>query len=202
MSFFNKHFYVGMLAGAIALVVVGTLGMVALAAVIAHSMGGGTGPGSMPAVGGLLVPPFPSESDPIMGWPLKDLDGNEIDLAEVSEKVVFVNMWATWCAPCIMEMPSIEKLAGELANEDIAFLIVSREPVDTVAPFVEDKDWKVPVYVTKRVPPVFQTGGIPSTFILDGERRVLFAHVGSATWDAPASFTYFDRLLRQPPEGP
>ena len=195
MSFFNKSFYVGMLAGAATLVVVGIAGLVLLLGVLIQNLAFGVFPGSIAAVGGLLPPPFP-DSDTPMAWQLRDLDGNETDLADIPEKVVFVNRWATWCGPCIMEMPSIESLVRELGGEDIAFLIVSDEPVETVMPFVEDKGWRVPIYTAERVPPVFQSTGIPSTFVLDETRRVVFAHVGSARWDAPASIEYFEGLLR------
>ena len=196
MSFFNRHFWVGMLAGAFLLVALGVVGIVLLVVSVQRLMDG-SGPGSIAVVEGgvLMAPPFP-ESDAVMGWRLQDLEGNETDLADLTEKVLFVNRWATWCGPCLMEMPSIENLAGELADEDIAFLIVSNEPAETVAPFVEDKGWTMPIYLAKQVPPVFQSRGIPSTFVLDEERRVVFAHVGSALWDAPSSFDYFDGLLR------
>ena len=193
MSFFNRNFYVGMLAGATALVVVGIAGLV-LIAVLIQNLAISASPGSI-APGDLRPPPFP-DSDTPMAWQLRDLDGNETDLADIPEKVVFVNRWATWCGPCIVEMPSIESLVWELVEEDIAFLIVSDEPVETVVPFVENKGWRVPIYTAERVPPVFQSTGIPSTFVLDETRRVVFAHVGSARWDAPSSIEYFEDLLR------
>ena len=195
MSFFNKNFYVGMLAGAAALVVAGIAGLV-LIAVLIQNLAIGASPGSIAAAGGLRPPPFPAGTDTAMAWRVRDLDGNETDLADIPEKVVFVNRWATWCGPCVVEMPSIENLVRELGGEDIAFLIVSDEPVETVVPFVADKGWRVPIYTAKRVPPVFQSTGIPSTFVLDETRRVVFAHVGSALWDAPSSIEYFEGLLR------
>lgn len=197
MNFFNRYFFVGMLAGAFMLVAIGMIGTVLVGIFVMRS-GGGSGPGSVAVVDGglLMAPPFPVESDSVMGWRLQDLEGNETDLADLAEKVLFVNRWATWCGPCAMEMPSIESLAAELAGEDIAFLIVTNEPAGTVAPFVEEKGWTVPIYLAKRVPPVFQSRGIPSTFVLDDARRVVFAHVGSALWDAPSSLEYFDDLLR------
>lgn len=194
MSFFNKNFYVGMLAGAAALVVVGIAGLLLIAVAIQNVVIGAS-PGAI-AAGGLRPPPFPTSAETAMTWRLRDLDGNETDLADIPEKVVFVNRWATWCGPCVQEMPSIENLVGELVEEDVAFLIVSNEPVETVAPFVEDKGWRVPIYTAKRVPPVFQSTGIPTTFVLDETRRVVFAHVGSALWDAPSSIDYFEGLLR------
>ena len=195
MSFFNKNFYVGMLAGAMALAAVGIVVLVLVAVQIQKS--NRIGPGITPVAGGSFrPPPFPTGPDTAMTWRLRDLDGNETDLADLAEKVVFVNRWATWCGPCVVEMPSIENLVRELVEEDIAFLIVSNEPVGKVAPFVEDKGWRVPIYTAERVPPVFQSSGIPSTFVLDETRRVVFAHVGGALWDAPTSIEYFEGLLR------
>ncbi|MDE0659597.1 MAG: TlpA family protein disulfide reductase [Gammaproteobacteria bacterium] len=193
MSFFNRQFFVGMLAGAFLLVAIGIVGIVLLGIAIQRAA---DGPGSIPVIGGLNPPPVPTDSDSEMGWRMRDLNGNAVDLAELSHSVVFVNRWATWCAPCLKEMPSIEKLAAGLADEDIAFVIVSNEPAETVAPFVADKGWNLPIYLARQVPPVFQSRGIPATFVLDDTRRIVFAHVGSALWDAPASLEYFDRLLR------
>ena len=194
MSFFNRNFYVGMLAGAV-LAIFGTVVLVLVAVWIQNQTMGSAVSLSI-AAGGPQPPPFPTGADTAMTWRLRDLDGNETNLADIPEKVVFVNCWATGCAPCIEEMPSIESLVWELIEEDIAFLIVSNEPVETVAPFVEDKGWRVPIYTAERIPPVFQSSGIPSTFVLDETRRVVFAHVGSALWDAPSSIEYFEGLLR------
>lgn len=193
MSFFNKHFFVGMVAGAVALAGLGMIGMFTLLAIIGAS--GGTGPGSIPIASGLRVPDFPSGNQPVIEWQLTDLDGNQTDLAAMQQKVVFVNMWATWCVPCLTEMPTIERLASEFADQDMAFLIVSREPHETVAPFIDDSGWDLPIYTTKQVPPIFQTRGIPATFVLDEKRRVVFSHVGSALWDAEAAIEYFDSLF-------
>ena len=77
----------------------------------------------------------------------------------------------------------------------MAFLIVSTEPVDTVAPFVEDSGWNLPIYTAKRVPPLFQTRAIPATFVLDETRRVVYAHVGSALWDTQSAVEFFDSLF-------
>jgi len=190
MSFFNRNFFVGMVAGAIALGTMGVIGLVVVFTIISASMGG-----SGLAVAGMAAPAFPASDDPIMPWPVTDLDGNELDLADVPERIVFVNMWATWCGPCVVEMPSIENLATAFEDEDMAFLIVSSEPHATVAPFVEEQGWDLPVYTTKQVPPVFQTHAIPTTFVLDDGRRIVLSHVGSASWDDDSSFAFFDELL-------
>ena len=195
MSFLNKHFFVGMLAGAVALVAIGVVAIIALLIVVPKTISAGSGPGSIPAASLLPQLEFPNGDEPMMKWQLTDLDGNDIDLAALKEKVVFVNTWATWCTPCVVEMPTIESLADEFADRDMAFLIVSTEPVDTVAPFVEERGWDLPIYTAKRVPPLFQTRAIPATFVLDETRRVVYAHVGSALWDTQSAIEYFNSLF-------
>lgn len=197
MSFFDRRFFVGMLAGVVALIAVGVLAILAVSIMVSKAVGvgGGSGPGSIPMASFLPEPKFPDGNEPMIEWRLTDLEGNEIDLATLQEKVVFVNRWATWCTPCVVEMPTIESLASAFADRDIAFLIVSTEPVDTVAPFVEDRGWELPIYTAKRVPPVFQTRAIPATFVLDETRRIVYAHVGSALWDTETAIDYFDGLF-------
>ena len=195
MRFLNKHFFVGMLAGAVALVAIGVVAIIALLIVVPKTISVGSGPGSIPTASLLPQLEFPNGDEPMMKWQLTDLDGNNTDLAALKEKVVFVNTWATWCTPCVVEMPTIESLADGFADRDMAFVIVSTEPVDTVAPFVEDRGWDLPIYTAKRVPPLFQTRAIPATFVLDETRRVVYAHVGSALWDTQSAIEYFDSLF-------
>ena len=82
---------------------------------------------------GLPVPRFP-ERPPvgILNQRLQRLDGSEVSLSEFQHKILFVNYWATWCAPCVEEMPSIESLAERFLDADVAFLLISEEPADTV----------------------------------------------------------------------
>ena len=92
-------------------------------------------------------------------------------------------------------MPAIEELVDHYAGQDVAFVIVSDESLEKVQDFVEDKGWELPVYVTEKRPPMFQTAAIPSTFILDHDRRIVYTHVGSAAWDDEAATDFIDRLL-------
>ena len=66
---------------------------------------------------------------------LTELDGEPIDLHQYEGKTIFINFWATWCGPCIQEMPSIQKAKSSLNDEDIVFLFASNEEVEAIEAF-------------------------------------------------------------------
>jgi len=134
-------------------------------------------------------------------WPLRTLDGKEVRLSEFKGKVLFVNLWATWCGSCIAEMPSLQRLYDSLKDEPIAFLMITNESAKTVRRFVNSEGFTAPVYLTGgRIPSVFQTGFIPATFILDGEGRIRFRHIGMARWDDESNVQFLRGLMdSQPP---
>jgi thiol-disulfide isomerase/thioredoxin len=139
-----------------------------------------------------LGPPrFPDPAKPrVLGqadaeWRVRGLDGATYRFSDFNDRVVFVNVWATWCAPCIEEMPTIGRLYEALGEERVAFLIVSEEDQETVRQFVERRKYPFPVYVKdSRLPRVFDSAGIPATFIVDRSGRVVFRHFGAADWSS------------------
>ena len=189
MRFLNRFFFVGMLAGAALAVGVPLLGVGVFAMIM------GSGSGNAQSEVGLQPLSFPSEVAPALSWQVRGMDGRTADVAQLGHDVLFVNNWATWCGPCLREMPAIEELVGHYEGEDVAFVIVSDESLSKVRNFVEDKGWKLPVYVTKERPPMFQTKAIPSTFILDEDRRIVYTHIGSAAWDDDSATDFIDKLL-------
>ena len=197
MSFFNRHFFVGLAAG------VGlTVALIAAAGVlmmlqVKHRMGDLDDLGDR--AGGLAPPPLPVErSLADFEWKLQGLEGEETSLAAFEGKVLFVNLWATWCGPCVVEMPSIQRLYEQFQQEDVKFLLVSDEPPDVVEPFVQEKGWELPMYVSSDEKPyVFESRGIPATFILDREGRIVFRHVGSARWDDESAIRFLNGLLEK-----
>ena len=117
---------------------------------------------------------------------LKDLKGNEISLASLRGKVVFLNVWATWCAPCRAEMPSIESLYnGFKADKDFVVLAVSQDTDGAiVAPFVEQNHFQFTVLLDPRneVGERYDVNGIPETFIIGRDGRIVAHHVGPYDW--------------------
>ena len=195
MKFLNRFFFVGMLAGAMLLVGVPMLGFAVFSAVT------GTLDKPTQAAAGLRPLAFPGEIGPALSWEVRAMDGRTANVRDLGHSVLFVNNWATWCGPCVREMPAIERLAQHYDGADVAFVIVSDEALDKVRDFVAEKGWELPVYVTKNRPAVFQTKAIPSTFILDDDRRVVYAHIGSAAWGDQPAIDFIDKLLVSEPRG-
>lgn len=123
-------------------------------------------------------------------WSLQDLDGKPVSFADFRGKTLFVNIWATWCPPCIGEMPSIAGLAATPGlRDDVTFLcIATDESVDDVKRFVEarGRDWTMTVLHAQALPAVFLTEGIPATFFVAPDGRLAYEHVGAADWNSPA----------------
>jgi peroxiredoxin len=117
---------------------------------------------------------------------LKDLKGNEISLASLRGKVVFLNIWATWCAPCREEMPSIQSLYKSFkGNTDFVVLAVSQDTDgSSVQPFVEHNRLQFTVLLDPRnkIGELYDVNGIPETFIIGRDGRIVAHHVGPYDW--------------------
>jgi cytochrome c biogenesis protein CcmG, thiol:disulfide interchange protein DsbE len=117
---------------------------------------------------------------------LKDLRGKEISLAALRGKVVFLNVWATWCAPCREEMPSIESLYRDFkANKNFVVLAVSQDTDGgLVAPFVKQNHLQFTVLLdpANEVGERYDVNGIPETFIIGRDGRIVAHHVGPYDW--------------------
>ena len=134
-----------------------------------------------------------------LDWPLVSLaDGKEVNLSSLKGKVLFINLWATWCGPCVQEMPSIERLYQDFANrDDVAFLLISldRSP-DLAKQFAASKGLKAPVYYPKANPPAsFQADGIPVTIIVRKNGTQEERHEGFKDWSA--SGRLLDELAKE-----
>jgi thiol-disulfide isomerase/thioredoxin len=120
---------------------------------------------------------------------LTEPGGATVDLADFKGKLVLVNFWATWCEPCLREMPSIERLQSRLGDR-IAVLAVSedRGGSKAVDPFVEKLGLKsVKIYVDPKsaVGRAFEVKGLPTSVLIDGDGKVVGRVEGAAEWDSP-----------------
>jgi thiol-disulfide isomerase/thioredoxin len=117
---------------------------------------------------------------------LRDSDGKLHRLSEFKDRVLFINLWATWCPPCIAEMPSLEKLYQKTQNE-VAFIMISRDRDFEVAKaFVERKGYSFPIYYAMGVlPEELSSSAIPTTFVIAPNGRLAYTHKGMANYDNP-----------------
>ena len=133
----------------------------------------------MPAVDRLTVH---GQAD--YAWKLSTLDGEAVALESYRGKTVLLNHWATWCGPCVAELPSLVALHESIDRDDIAIVLVSMEDAGTVRSFLDQKGFSLPTYVAADLPTVFESRGIPATFIFNSEGTVVFSHIGAANWDS------------------
>ncbi len=128
-------------------------------------------------------------------WQLTALDGRAVSFSEFQDKVVFLNVWATWCGPCRAEMPAIQRLHDAVSADGIALVLVSDEDADTVQQFVEKGGYTFPVFLSRTLPGVFESDVIPATYVLNRQGRVVLSHTGAAAWDSAACQSFL-RALR------
>jgi|SRR5699024_474020 len=117
--------------------------------------------------------------------PLESSRGEQLHLEKYKGKVLFVNVWASWCPPCVAEMPTIETLYENTSdNENIKFLLISLdEEKGNAVEFMEDKDFPMPYYFpVSGMPEVFRSPYIPSTYVISKEGQVIFKREGIADY--------------------
>lgn len=118
------------------------------------------------------------------------LDGGETDFDAFEGEVLLVNFWATWCGPCIEEMPALDALAADLADRPFRVLAISidRGGAAQVAPFLTEHgidDLDVYLDPLGTVPRAFEAVGLPTTVLIDAEGRWVGSYQGAAPWDGP-----------------
>ncbi len=122
---------------------------------------------------------------------LSSLDGRQIRLADLRGKVVMVHFWATWCPPCVEEIPNLAKLPGELGSGDFEMLLVSVDDggAGAVAPFMQKKGINLPVLLDpdRSTAALYGTFKFPETYILDRQGTVRFKVIGPGNWTDPAA---------------
>jgi len=130
---------------------------------------------------------------------LKTLDGRSVTLKEFKGKILFLNFWATWCGPCLIEMPSIASLHERFAKQGLEIVAISDEDLQTVRAHVRRKGYPFTVLVDPEDTLAARLGiqGIPATFILDQEGRLIHQQVGASNWDAAEVRQKIEALLTQ-----
>lgn len=140
-----------------------------------------------------------SQPYPAPAIPLADTSGQSVELSNLRGKLVLVNLWATWCEPCLREMPSLERLQS-LLGERIAVLAVSedRGGDKIVAPFIAKLGLKsVKIYIDPKseVGHALGVRGLPTSFVIDREGKVRGRVEGAAEWDSPKILGVLEPLL-------
>lgn len=140
--------------------------------------------------------------DRVPDYSAPNLAGQEVSFADYLGKVVLINVWATWCGPCRVEMPPIQGSYNRFKDRGFAVLAIS---IDTgpgyrakVDEFVRELglDFTVLLDPEGRISRVLRTVGVPETFVIDRQGRIVKRLIGATDWDSPANQALIDELLR------
>ncbi len=130
----------------------------------------------------------------------KDSKNNVVSLANLEGKVIFLNFWATWCPPCLAEMPSINTLYKQFgSDEDVVFLLVDADgDFKKAQAYMDRKKYKMPVYTfASDLPKQLYSGSLPTTIVLDKKGRISYNGVGAANYVSPKFITFIQALKAQ-----
>ena len=161
--------------------------------------------GAVPAAGmdnpaGALDLIKPNRQQQAKDFSVPALEGGMLRLADLRGKVVFLNLWATWCPPCKEEMPAMERLWQRYKGQGLVVIALSVDAsgAKVVKPFIEQAKYTYRVGLDPKmeIAQLYGAHSIPSTFIIDRSGMLRAIALGPRDWDGRASFAYFDALLK------
>jgi thiol-disulfide isomerase/thioredoxin len=128
-------------------------------------------------------------------------DGAQKQLADFKGKLVLVNLWATWCGPCVEEMPSLERLQAKLGDK-LTILAISedRQGDAVVAPFLEKHDIRhLAIYLDPKsaATPAFGAQGLPTSYLVARDGTIVGKEEGGAAWDSAAMIAKLTPYMEQ-----
>jgi peroxiredoxin len=130
---------------------------------------------------------------------IKDQSGKEIKLSDFRGQLVFLNFWATWCVPCIDEMPDMEVVNREFKDRKFKMIAVSVDTDwDVVSDFYKEHHLTLPTYLDpgRKVYTAYHATGVPETFIMDRNGYVVKYIIGPRKWADPQEMTQLETLIR------
>jgi thiol-disulfide isomerase/thioredoxin len=132
-------------------------------------------------------------------WDLESEDGKKFNFKETQGEVVFINFWATWCPPCIAEMPSLQKLYTSYGNR-VVFLFITNDDFKVVRRFKDKNNYNFKVYRPMGdIPDELMGRTIPRTFIINKMGEIIVDERGVINWNSEAIRKQLDKLLSLKP---
>ena len=135
--------------------------------------------------------------------PFANAEGKPVTPERYRGKVLLVNFWATWCGPCVHEMPTLDRLQGALGGPKFAVLTVSldRKGMAAVGPFWEEQGYKhLPILLDSRWKTARRLGvdSLPASFLFDHAGRIVGYLIGPAEWDSPQAKAFLRFYIARP----
>lgn len=140
------------------------------------------------------------EREPIdLSGTFKTLEGEDVPLidADLQSQAVFLNFWATWCLPCLEEMPAMAALYEEFSDQGLGMVAISNEDPEVVRQFLEEHPYPFTILLDPEdaLAQRLEIMALPTTFIVDRQGRIALQQIGSYQWDSPAMIEQFRPFL-------
>jgi len=130
-------------------------------------------------------------------WQLKEVNGLGVNLNESENRVILINLWATWCPPCIAEMPSLQDLYDDY-GEKVDFYFITSEKREVINTFMERHSYSLPVYQPLEDAPVhLNSRALPTTYVINKSGEIVINKTGVANWNSPRTREILDTLLAE-----
>ena len=181
--------------------------LLALAAALSAALAGAPQAASAepgPPLEGVFADNFNLAEEPLPApqEPFRRGDGSAVSLADFTGRVVLLNFWATWCGPCVREMPSLDRLQAALGPEGLEVVAVSEDRKQALAEafLVEHRLDHLALYMDQRgkVAQAFGLRGLPTTYLIDRQGRLVGGLQGPAEWDDEEAKALIRWYLKQP----
>ncbi len=140
------------------------------------------------------------EREPIdLSGTFKTVDGEDVSLidSDLESEVLFLNFWATWCLPCLEEMPAMTTLYQKFSDQGLAMVAISNEDPEVVRSFLEEHPYPFKILLDPEdtLSLRLEVVALPTTYIVDRQGRIALQQLGSYAWDSPAMIEQFRPLL-------
>ncbi|WGF92658.1 TlpA family protein disulfide reductase [Aequorivita marisscotiae] len=130
-------------------------------------------------------------------WNLQLLNGKSVDFSKSKGKVVVVNFWATWCPPCVAEMPSFQKLYDSY-GERVDFYFVTSEDSEKVHKFLQKNEYTLPVFIQQyKAPKQLESQALPTTYLISKTGEIVIDEEGAADWNSKKMRALLETLLSE-----
>lgn len=130
-------------------------------------------------------------------YTVTDMKGESKSIAVGHGKVTFLSYWATWCPPCIAELPSIQELYLDYGHE-INFILLTQEDMEVVQRFMTKKGLNLPVYNPQmQAPEILHKTSVPTNYLIDTKGYIVIKEIGAADWNSKKVRSTLDGLLSQ-----
>jgi peroxiredoxin len=159
----------------------------------------GHGPKPLPDLSTLVTAAPPQHNIKAPDFTVQDLAGEKVSLSEFKGKVVVINFWSVTCAPCLIEMEGLERLAQKMAGKPFQLMAITTDSRKTVNSLLKHSDINLPIYLDQSYQAHSQYGvfGLPVTYIIAPDGTVANHIIGAADWGHHTVIQYLDKLIQK-----